>query len=211
MTPSKTETTSRARAEHLGPERRRPQVLDTALEIAAEQGVANVTMAAVAERMEVTRPVVYACYSGRGELLSALLERERSWALTNMLAMLPPQRTGSIQQMFVDGFSTLLSNVRERPASWRIIVAADPDPALSADIARGRAQIAGRVSTVMRPLMERWQVRDVDRSLPVLTEVFLTICETAVRMMLDAQQDWAPDDLADIVGRAAYRALRATQ
>lgn len=211
MTPSKTATTSRARAEHLGPERRRPQVLDTALEIAAEQGVANVTMAAVAERMEVTRPVVYACYSGRGELLSALLERERTWALTNMLAMLPPQRTGSIQQMFVDGFSTLLSNVRERPTSWRIIVAADPDPALSADIARGRAQIAGRVSTVMRPLMERWQVRDVDRSLPVLTEVFLTICETAVRMMLDDQQNWAPDDLADVVGRAAYRAVRATQ
>ncbi|MCV7259750.1 TetR/AcrR family transcriptional regulator [Mycobacterium shimoidei] len=210
MTPSKTETTTRVRAEHLGPERRRPQVLDTALEIAAEQGVANVTMAAVAERMEVTRPVVYACYAGRGELLSALLERERSWALSNMLAMLPPQRTGSIQQMFVDGFSTLLSSVRERPASWRIIVAADPDPALTADIARGRAQIAERVSTVMRPLMERWQVRDIDRALPVLTEVFLTICETAVRMMLDAQQNWAPDDLADIVGRAAYRALRAT-
>jgi AcrR family transcriptional regulator len=167
-------------------------------------------MAAVAERMEVTRPVVYACYAGRGELLSALLERERSWALSNMLAMLPPQRTGSIQQMFVDGFSTLLSSVRERPASWRIIVAADPDPALTADIARCRAQIAERVSTVMRPLMERWQVRDIDRALPVLTEVFLTICETAVRMMLDAQQNWAPDDLADIVGRAAYRALRAT-
>ena len=65
--PPKTAPTTRARAEHLGPERRRPQVLDTALEIAAEHGVANVTMALVAERMEVTRPVVYACYSGRGE------------------------------------------------------------------------------------------------------------------------------------------------
>lgn len=208
MTPSK--TASRARAEHLGPERRRPQVLDTALEIAAEQGVANVTMAAVAERMAVTRPVVYACYTGRGELLSALLDRERDWAITSMLGMLPPQRKGSIEQLFVDGFRALLTSVCERPASWRIIVAADPDPALSDTLARGRSQITVQVSTVMRPLLDRWQVENIDHVLPVLTEVFLTICETAARMMLDAAQNWTPDSLAEIVGRAAYRTLRAT-
>lgn len=209
MSPPKTATIPRARAEHLGPERRRPQVLDTALEIAAEQGVANVTMAVVAERMQVTRPVVYACYSGRGELLTALLDREREWALTSVLSMLPPKRTGSIEQMFVDGFRALLAKVRERPVSWRIIVAADPDPVLTAAIARGRAQIAGRVSAVMRPLLERWQVKNIDCALPALSEVFLAICEAAVRMMLDAEQDWTPDSLAEIVGRAAYRALRA--
>lgn len=205
-----TATTARARAEHLGPDRRRPQVLDTALRIAAEHGVANVTMAAVAERMEVTRPVVYACYSGRGELLTALLDREREWAITTMLAMLPPQRTGSVEQMFVDGFRALLATVCERPASWRIIVAADPDPVLTDAIALGRAAIADRVATVMRPLLERWQVDDIDRALPVLTELFLTICESAARMMLDSRQNWTPDDLADIVGRAGYRTLRAT-
>jgi AcrR family transcriptional regulator len=203
-------TSTRSRAEHLGPDRRRPRVLDTALEIAAEQGVGNVTMAAVAERMEVTRPVVYACYSGRGELLTALLDREREWAIASMLAMLPPRRTGSIEQMFVDGFAALLSTVRERPASWRIIVAADPDPVLAEAISCARAQIAERVAAVMRPLLERWRVEDLERALPVLTEVFLTICEAAVRTMLDARQDWTPESLAEIVGRAAYRALRAT-
>ncbi|MGH3969106.1 MAG: TetR/AcrR family transcriptional regulator [Mycobacterium sp.] len=203
-------TATRSRAEHLGPERRRPQVLDTALEIAAEQGVANVTMALIAERMEVTRPVVYACYSGRGELLIALLDREREWALASVFAMLPPQRTSSVEQMFVDGFRALLATVRERPASWRIIVTADPDPLLSAAIARGRAQIADQVAAVMRPLLQRRQVDDIDRALPVLTEVFLAICEAGARMMLDSQQNWTPDSLAEIVGRAAYRALRAT-
>lgn len=201
---------TRCRAEHLGPERRRPRALDTALEIAAEQGVANVTMAAVAERMAVTRPVVYACYSGRGELLTALLDREREWAITTMLAMLPPRRTGSVEQMFVDGFCALLSTVRELPASWRIIVAADPDPVLTEAIARGRTQIAARVATVMRPLLERRQVADLDRSLPVLAEIFVTICESAARMMLDDERQWTPESLAEIVGRAAYRALRAT-
>lgn len=202
-------TTTRARAEHLGPERRRPQVLDTALEIAAEEGVASVTMGAIATRMAVTRPVVYACYSGRGELLSALLDRETSLVLTSLAGMLPPPRTGSIEQMFVDGFRALLTSVRERPASWRIMFAADPDPVLAATFTRGRAQIAKQVETVMRPLLERWQVDDVDRVLTPLSEVFLAIGEAAVRMMLNAGDEWTPEGLADIFGRAAYRAMKA--
>lgn len=204
---------TRNRASHLGPQRRRPQVLDTALQIAAEQGVAQVTMAAIADRMGVTRPVVYACYRRRGEVLAALLDRETELLVTRLLAMLPPRRTGSIEQLFVDGFATLLTTVRERPASWRIMFAADPDPVLSAAILRGRAQIAERIAAVMRPLMERWQVADVDRVLAPLTDVFLAICESAVRMSLDGDEHgrpWAPDDLAAIVGPAAYRALRAT-
>jgi AcrR family transcriptional regulator len=199
---------TRTRAEHLGPQRRRPQVLDTALSIAADHGIANVTMGAIATRMAVTRPVVYACYSGRGEVLAALLDRETGVVLTSLLGMLPPQRTGSIEQMFVDGFRALLTAVRERPASFRIIFAADPDPVLAAAITRGRAQIDRQVETVMRPLLERWHVEDVDRVLSPLSKAFLAIAEAAVRMMLDADQD--PDTLADIFGKAAYRAMRAT-
>ncbi len=84
---------NRSRAEHLGPQRRRPQVLDAALQIAAEHGIAGVTMAAIAERIGVTRPVVYACYDGRGKVLAALLDRETELMLTSLLGALPPRRT----------------------------------------------------------------------------------------------------------------------
>ena len=50
----------RVRAAHLGPERRRPQVLDAALKIAVERGSHAVSMEAVAQSMGVTKPVVYA-------------------------------------------------------------------------------------------------------------------------------------------------------
>jgi AcrR family transcriptional regulator len=180
------------------------------LEIAAEHGVANVTMAAIAIRMEVTRPVVYACYSGRGEVLSALLDRETGLLLAGLAGMLPPPRTASVQQIFIDGFRALLTAVRERPASWRIMFAADPDPVLAATFAHGRVQVATQVEAVMRPLLERWQVDDVDHVLAPLTEAFLAICEAAVRMMLDADQQRTPESLADIFGGAAYRAMRAT-
>lgn len=198
-----------ARARHLGPDRRRPQVLDAALELAAQHGLAGVTMATVSSHLGVSRPVVYDCYPGRGEILAALLDRETGVALARLLAILPPMKTGSVEQMFVDGFRSLLDDVRDRPASWRIIYANDPDPVLTEAITHGRSQIAAQVSVVMKPLFERWDSDDLDTVLGVLTEVFLGICEASVRMMLDESQSWTPERLAPIVGGAAYRALRA--
>lgn len=198
-----------ARARHLGPDRRRPQVLDAALELAAQHGLAGVTMAAISSHLGVSRPVVYDCYPGRGEILAALLDRETDVALARLLAILPPLKTGSVEQMFVDGFRSLLDDVAARPASWRVIYANDPDPVLSEAITQVRAQIATQVSVVMRPLFERWKIADLDAVLPALTEVFLGICEVAVRMMLDENQTWSAGQLAPVVGSAAYRALRA--
>ncbi len=195
------------RAKHLGPERRRPQVLDAALDIAAEHGLGAVTMAAISERMGVSRPVVYDCYPGRGEVLAALLDRESEVAMERLLAILPPLKTGSVEQMFVDGFTSLLDDVVDRPASWRIIFANDPEPILAQAISHGRARLLTQVAQVMHPLFERWEVADPERVGPVLTEIFLGICEVAVRRQLDA--GGRPEDLARVVGPAAYRALRA--
>lgn len=185
-------------------------MLDTALRITVEQGVSNVTMAAIATRIGVTRPVVYACYNGRSAVLAQLLERETRLTLASLRAILPPPRTGSVEQMFVDGFSTLLADVAERPASWQIIVAAQTDPVLAEAITQGRAQIRAQICEVMRPLMVRWQVRDVDFVMPPLVETLLAISEGAIRMILSPEPRWSATDLAEIVGRAAYRALRAT-
>ncbi|MUL83325.1 MULTISPECIES: TetR/AcrR family transcriptional regulator [unclassified Mycolicibacterium] len=200
--------TKRSRAEHLGPERRRPQVLDAALQIAAADGVGGVTMGAIAARLGVTRPVVYACYPGRGDVLAALLQRETDRVLADMSAILPPPRTGSIEQLFIDGFRELLTAVQQQPAPWRIMLAADLDPVLSAAISRGRAQLGGQVATVMRPLLVRRQVKNVDHVLAPLAEVFLAISEAAIRMLLDDDQHWTPANLAAVMGPSAYRALR---
>jgi AcrR family transcriptional regulator len=184
-------------------------VLDAALEIAAVEGIPAITMGAISARMGVSRPVVYDCYNGRGEVLKALLDRETDVALNALLAILPPLKTTSVEQMFVDGFRSLLDDVKRRPASWRIIFANDPDPVLTEAISRGRRRIADQVDGVMRPLFERWKIGEIDRVAPVLTEIFLSICETAARTTLEQPDAWSPDALADIFGRAAYRAVRA--
>lgn len=196
-------TPNRSRARHLGPQRRRPQVLDAALQIAAERGVAGVTIAAIAERLGVTRPVVYACYDGRGEVLAALLDRETELMLTGLIEALPPQRDGSIEDRFVAGFQALLTAVRERPAAWRILFAADQDPVLSAAVVSGPARLAGRVAKVMRPLLTPEVTSE--QTLMALTEVFMAICEASARMLLSSEQQWTPQGLAEVVGPAAYR------
>lgn len=180
-----------------------------ALEIAATEGIAKVTMGAIAERLKVTRPVVYDCFASRGEILAALLEREQQEVLAAVYAMLPPPKTGSVEQLFIDGFQALFAVVKARPASWSIIFSVDPDPVLNQAISRGRHQISEQVGAVMMPLFKRWQIDELTVSGPILVEVFLGICETAVRMFLDEDSPWTPETLAGVVGPAAYRAVRA--
>lgn len=209
MTVSLSVTTPRSRAAYLGPERRRPQVLDAALALAAEDGLSAVTMGAIADRMQVSRPVVYACFAGRHEVVAALVQRESELALHSLFVLLPPPRTGSIEQMFVDGFRCLITAVEQRPWSWRLIYANEPDPALAPAISFGRNQVRARITEVMRPLLERWRVADLDVEAPLLADVFLAICETAVQTVLTGDDDAGHESLSRVFGRAAYRAVRA--
>ena len=66
-------------------------VLDVALRIFIERGSAAVSMDAIAAAAGVTKPVVYACFPGRSELLEALLEREERRLLGHIAAALPEQ------------------------------------------------------------------------------------------------------------------------
>ncbi|WP_067688694.1 TetR/AcrR family transcriptional regulator [Nocardia jejuensis] len=68
--------TKRRYAKRLAPADRREQLLDAALAIVSESGFSAVSIAAVAERSDVTRPVVYDLFGSRDEVLEELIERE---------------------------------------------------------------------------------------------------------------------------------------
>ena len=100
------------RAPHLGPERRRPQILDTALELVARDGVRAVHMEAVAQAMGVTKPVVYACFASREDLLNALLEREEQRLFEGVMGALPKKISLlNPEQLMADGFCALFRAV----------------------------------------------------------------------------------------------------
>jgi len=201
---------SRSRAAHLGPERRRPQVLDAALAIAIERGVPAVTIGAVAERLDVTRPVVYSCFADRVELLHALLDRENAILLKQATAALPDDRPEGDEAVFVAGFQALLAAVDRRPDSWRLMMSADPNPAVAEHFQHGRAAIANQFAKLLRPTLKHWGTTDRHQKLPVLVEQFMSACEGAVRTLLhDTDHDWSPEKLGEFIGSAVYRAFRA--
>lgn len=201
---------ARERAAHLGPERRRPQVLDAALFIAVRSGVAAVTVGAIAERLDVTRPAVYACYADRVAILDALLERERGLLLDGLEAALHTARGDDPQDAFTTGYRALLAVVEQRPDTCRLMFAAHPDPAVSSIFTVAREQLTASATRWMRPALTAWwQISDLDRKLPVLIELFISSCESAVRSMLDSDNEWTAYDLGEFYGRAMCRAFQA--
>ncbi len=67
--------TARPRAEHLGPERRRPLVLDAAQRIFVERGYAGASMDELASRAGVTKPVVYELFGSKDGVFEACVDR----------------------------------------------------------------------------------------------------------------------------------------
>src|SRR5687768_2696668 len=95
----------RERAAHLGPERRRPLILDAALKLFVKQGYHGTSMEAIAKAAEVTKPVVYDCYAGKEELFEALLKREERRLLEAVGAAFPTELDLSdIEGLMREGF-----------------------------------------------------------------------------------------------------------
>jgi AcrR family transcriptional regulator len=197
----------RRRAQHLGPERRRPQVLDTALQIAVGEGVAAVTIAAVAERMHVTRPVVYACFADRVELIEALIRREEEYLLRGIAGALPHRRVEADEQVVIDGFRALLDTVSARPDTWKLLYG-NPDPAVAGSFGHGRRLAVDRCLRRLRPTLRAWGTEDAERKLPALVELWVSAGEGAVRTLLSGENDWTSEELGTLVGKAVFRALR---
>src|SRR5213595_1635310 len=81
----------RPRAAHLGPERRRPLVLDAALREFVKHGYGGTSMEAIAEAAQVSKPVVYECFPSKEKLFRALLEREERNLTEGVAAALPTE------------------------------------------------------------------------------------------------------------------------
>ncbi|MFH5208627.1 TetR/AcrR family transcriptional regulator [Antrihabitans spumae] len=195
------------RAAHLGPERRRPQVLDAAREIAVEHGIAEVSMAAIADRLGVTRPVVYACYDGRKALLTALLDREERLLFEGIVSAFPDKPNfDDPEQLIVQGFDVLLGTAAAHSDSWKIVFATDADPVLADRIGRARALVTNQATGLVRSALTAAGTKDVERKVPVLVEIFVATGEAAVRTLLKNGDDWTPNDLAELVGRMVFSA-----
>jgi AcrR family transcriptional regulator len=137
------------RAEYLGPERRRPLVLDAALEIFADGGFADASMQAIADRAGVSKAVLYDCFpGGKQEIYYALLESGEHTFVEHMRGVLERTRSLPIEEGLRQGLRTFLDYAKIHPHSFRVIFgeAGTRDP----EVARRAERVRDEIVALMR-------------------------------------------------------------
>ena len=200
----------RRRAAHLGPERRRPLVLDAARSLFVESGYRGTSMEGIAEAAGVTKPVVYKCYPNKEELFRALLEREEQRLLTAVQAALPSDLGAagdldSLESVLAPGFTALLLAAQAEPDSWRIVFVSEhgSEPAIARRVQRARSGLISQISAMVEPYLVSVGVKDAARKAPVLSEVAASIAEAGVRTLLSGKDDWSPEELGSYLAKVA--------
>src|SRR4051794_38851938 len=201
--------THRKRAAHLGPERRRPQVLDAALELFLERGYEGTSMDAVARAAGVTKPVVYACFAGKEELFRALLRREEERILAEIQAAFEGSDLSDPEGTLVEGFTGFLGAVAASPEVYRLIFLGEGggNTAVARRIQRGRQAQVDALSVLVRGWLPHTGKRDPDRRHDVtarlLGNAIAGLAESGARLLLSGTDGWTPETLGRRLGRLA--------
>lgn len=113
----------RAYAPRVPIEERRAQLLDATLRIIARDGYAGVTIEAIAQEADVTKPVVYGAYEKLPHLLRELLDRTQNQVLAQLLEVLAAEPApGSIESQTPQVTLAWARAVRMSPTTWAPIL-----------------------------------------------------------------------------------------
>jgi AcrR family transcriptional regulator len=216
QTRASSHTLHRKRAAHLGPERRRPQVLDAALDLFLERGYEGASMQAVAEEAGVTKPVVYACFPGKEELFRALLRREEERILGEIQGAFEGADLDDPEGTLVEGFTGFLRAVAASPDVYRLIFLGEGggNMAVARRIQRGRQSQIDALSLLARSWLEQrsggsGSRSELDSRARLLGNAIAGLAEAGARLLLSGADDWTAESLGRELGRLAAAAQAA--
>lgn len=194
---------SRARAAHLGPELRRPLVLDAALPLFAHDGYEAVSMQAIADAAGVSKPVLYSCYASKEELFEELMRREerKLWHMVEDSVPVPGA-LGEREALLCHGLAALLRAVVEAPDAFRVIYLQRHG---ENRIERGREQWEQRMAQVLAAWTQL-----PDRETALLGRMLVALAELGFRVQLEEPGQWEPDALAAYLARVVVRGMPKT-
>ncbi|HWX86668.1 MAG TPA: helix-turn-helix domain-containing protein [Solirubrobacteraceae bacterium] len=197
----------RPRAAHLGPERRRPLILDIALDLFLERGYKGTSMEAVAQAAGVTKPVVYACFDSKAELFGALLDREEQRMHSQFsTALASGTQSSDVRAMLTSGFTSMLHAVKETPRAYRIALLGegDAEAIVEARVRHGRnLQIAATAEAAHAWLQGRIPTERLDSVAQFVAQTLIAFGEAGVRTMLAAPENWTPELLGATLAELA--------
>jgi AcrR family transcriptional regulator len=202
----------RKRAAHLGPERRRPEVLDAALGLFLEHGYDGTSMQAVADRAGVTKPVVYACFPGKDELFRALLAREEERILAEIQGAFENADLSDPETTLTEGFTGFLRAVGDSPDVYKLIFLGEGggNAAVARRIQRGREAQVDTLSRLTKNWLDAKGRRPAnEKTARLLGNSIAGLAESGARLLLSGEDGWTPETLGRELGRIAAAAQAA--
>ena len=184
----------RARAAHLGPELRRPLVLEAALPLFARDGYEAVSMQTIADAAGVSKPVLYSCYASKEELFDELMAREerKLWHMVED-SVPAPGALGDKEDLLRFGLAALLRAVVEAPDAFRVIYLQRHG---ETRIEQGREHWERRMGEVLAA----WTLLP-DRETALMGRMLVALAELGFRVLLEEPGQWEPDALATYLAR----------
>jgi AcrR family transcriptional regulator len=206
----------RKRAAHLGPERRRPEVLDAALKLFLQTGYDGTSMQAVADEAGVTKPVVYACFDSKDDLFRSLLAREEQRIVGEIQGAFSNADLSDPETTLVEGFTGFLRAAGDSPEVYRLIFlgVGGGNAAVADRIQRGREQQVIWLSELAKGWLDsngngKRSKAEIERTARLLGNSIAGLAESGARLLLSGDDDWTPETLGRELGRLAAAAQKS--
>src|SRR5262245_18964852 len=215
-TTTKPTTPPRKRAAHLGPERRRPELLDAALRLFLKHGYDGTSMQALADEAGVTKPVVYAAFDSKDELFRSLLAREERRIVGEIRDSFANAELSDPETTLIEGYTGFLRAVGDSPDVYRLIFLGEGggNAAVADRIQRGREQQVKFLSGLAKGWLEsngngKRSEAETERTARLLGNSIAGLAESAARLLLSGEDGWTPETLGRELGRIASAAQAA--
>ena len=199
--------TTRTYAPRMAPDARRRQLLDAALALIAEDGYESVTIEAVANRVGVTRPVVYSHFANVDELLLTLLDRheKRTLAEVGKAVRDDGQGPGALVRNAMVEF---LKSIKASPDGWKVILQAEDSAApeeVQRRYTRGRDHVTALLTDALGTSLGP-AARELD--MEIVAEGIITLAHRGGTLMLTDPDRYPLDRM---LGMAELRAVQVDE
>jgi len=141
---------------------RREQLIEVARELFAEKGFAGTSIEEVAQRGQVSKPVVYEHFGGKEGLYAVVVDREMRRLLDRVVSALS---AGHPRELLLQAADAFLGYIDENAGGFRVLVRDSPASGGSGMFSSLLGDIAGQVEHVLGREFAR---RGVDASLAAL-------------------------------------------
>ena len=182
---------------------RRTQILAAALESFVHEGFHNTSMDTIAERVGVTKPVLYRHFSSKLELYLAIVDSQTD-ELVNLVKTALDTPVEHQRERVRAAFAAYFNYIEAKGESFRLIFESDmtADPALRERVERSNRLCAVEVARTLRTVAAL-----TDAQAELLATALLGMAQITARTRLRDPRGVSSEEAIDLLTQLAWRGL----